>query len=835
MAHLHWDALRHLPEAATGVQIDDFKAKQNIDKEKCEVCKVSYALRQISRRPMMKAEQSFQCVHSDLIQMTPALNGDQWISHFYDEMTRFHFLTAHRRKSECVNVIISFTRQMKNLFGYSVKFFKSDHEQTLCNTIKDFEALEGIVHEYSVVGTPEQDGPTERAGSIARKLMIEARLPRDLWPWVSSAAANIANRTPTAALQWKTPYERITGRKPDLSGFRTVGCIAYTRQDQERSDKMAPRAYRGVLLGFVASNIWHIWNPKEQRAEEATDSSLEPPTEVLNLPRGEGIFLEENTDQTESAGITGLPENVPDSASNDEIGEKSDGGEVAEGQGVIPSGQTEHPAQPGPLPTPKPTPEPNAEFHDNLTSDQRRTDTIPGGFPERSDDPPRDESPSRILQDSLQIAASADRDPPLEQTTQRDDFEMREDHDSQHSSRSRGRRRIGPTDDGTREENILRTRRAPKPKRDPQYVSHMTVESFVEAPRIEKSFFIAMNLAERERYWHRSDLPPPNSYTEILQHPLKNEFLHAAHIEVGNLKAMDAFDLVEIDEARNSQILPLKWVFTYKLYEDGNFIKAKGRICVIGDLERDTVGNNFAATASARAFRAVMALVAAFDIDTDQKDMSYERWERKLWLCQDAYLSNVAVKSHLNDLTRWPDTALSSSLDLSPYDGQATEAKIMEYSMKIGSAQYPAMITRPDIAHAISRLSETLKNPSPDHIQAANRVIAYLYATRFLAIEYAADSNIKEVIVIGSDAAFADRPDRSSAGYLVKLYNGPIEWKSGKQRAVTTSTTEVEFLVLSEAAKATYWWSRVFNTMGFDPQHEMFVSCDNQQTVRLAN
>lgn len=32
------------------------------------------------------------------------------------------------------------------------------------------------------------------------------------------------------------------------------------------------------------------------------------------------------------------------------------------------------------------------------------------------------------------------------------------------------------------------------------------------------------------------------------------------------------------------------------------------------------VSNNYAATASAKTFRAVMAFVAAFDMDTDQKD-----------------------------------------------------------------------------------------------------------------------------------------------------------------------------------------------------------------------
>ena len=211
-----------------------------------------------------------------------------------------------------------------------------------------------------------------------------------------------------------------------------------------------------------------------------------------------------------------------------------------------------------------------------------------------------------------------------------------------------------------------------------------------------------------------------------------------------------------------------------------------------------------------------------------------DRPNKKLWLCQDSYIEHLAARFHQNGLTKWPETPLASSNDLSPNQCQATEAQIKEYQTKIGSIQYTAVLTRPDIAYAVSRLSEALKNPSPAHIQAANRVIAYLYATRFLAIEYSGNPTSKEVVMIASDAAFADRPDRrSTAGYLCKLYDGPIEWKSGKQRAVTTSTTEAEYLALSDAAKASYWWKRVFNTMGFDPQHQIMVYCDNQQTINM--
>lgn len=185
-------------------------------------------------------------------------------------------------------------------------------------------------------------------------------------------------------------------------------------------------------------------------------------------------------------------------------------------------------------------------------------------------------------------------------------------------------------------------------------------------------------------------------------------------------------------------------------------------------------------------------------------------------------------------MTNWPKTPLTTTIDISPNTNTATNTQIKEYQIKVRSIQYSAVLTRPDIAYSVSRLAEALTNLSSNYIEIANRVIAYLYNTRFLAIKYSGDSTDKEVVMVASDIAFADRADRSSsAGYICKLYDGPIEWRSGKQRAVTTSTTEAEFLALSDAAKAVYWWKRVFNTIQFDPQQELLVFCDNRQTIHL--
>lgn len=172
---------------------------------------------------------------------------------------------------------------------------------------------------------------------------------------------------------------------------------------------------------------------------------------------------------------------------------------------------------------------------------------------------------------------------------------------------------------------------------------------------------------------------------------------------------------------------------------------------------------------------------------------------------------------------------------LKPYAGQATKEQIHEYQEKVGSTQYATTITRPDAAKATSTLAQFLTNPGPEHLEAINRVISYLYHTRFLALTYRPRrSDDDEAVTFFSDASFADNPDRkSSEGYICTIFGGPVDWRAGKQRTVTTSTTEAELLAISEAARTMSMWKRLFKAIRFDPKHELAIRCDNQQTIRL--
>jgi hypothetical protein len=72
--------------------------------------------------------------------------------------------------------------------------------------------------------------------------------------------------------------------------------------------------------------------------------------------------------------------------------------------------------------------------------------------------------------------------------------------------------------------------------------------------------------------------------------------------------------------AAKTQILPLKWVFTYKFDEDGYLYKYKARLVVRGDLQNEW-GDTYAATLAARIFRLLIAIAAAFGLQAYQYDV----------------------------------------------------------------------------------------------------------------------------------------------------------------------------------------------------------------------
>ncbi|KAI0999023.1 hypothetical protein K3495_g9173 [Podosphaera aphanis] len=112
-------------------------------------------------------------------------------------------------------------------------------------------------------------------------------------------------------------------------------------------------------------------------------------------------------------------------------------------------------------------------------------------------------------------------------------------------------------------------------------------------------------------------------------------FIEAAELELKTLISKDTFAIIPSKDAnkleREHEIksLPLKWVFTYKQDKEARHVKYKARICVRGDLYRST-RYTFAATLAVRTFRALISMLAEFDLEIVSLDASIAFLNSKL-------------------------------------------------------------------------------------------------------------------------------------------------------------------------------------------------------------
>ena len=102
--------------------------------------------------------------------------------------------------------------------------------------------------------------------------------------------------------------------------------------------------------------------------------------------------------------------------------------------------------------------------------------------------------------------------------------------------------------------------------------------------RIYHSAFTAGTTLQLERLYSR-DLPPvPKTYKELSHYTYSDGFKQAARKEWQTLYDQDTFKQYAVAGILLF-ILPLMWVFTYKLNEDGYLLKYKVRLVVRGDLQ----------------------------------------------------------------------------------------------------------------------------------------------------------------------------------------------------------------------------------------------------------
>ena len=181
-----------------------------------------------------------------------------------------------------------------------------------------------------------------------------------------------------------------------------------------------------------------------------------------------------------------------------------------------------------------------------------------------------------------------------------------------------------------------------------------------------------------------------------------------------------------------------------------------------------------------------------------------------------------------------PGTSLSKQMG--PENaGEVDLMRNVPYLSAVGSLQYLATMTRPDIAYAVSYLARFNCNPGPKHWAAVKHLFRYLKGTLEYKLQYSGEPG-SAVFTTYTDAAHGDCIDsgRSTGGYVTMMAGGAIGWGSKLQSIVALSTTEAEFVSAVEAGKEITWMRNILGEFGYPVTQPSTLHIDNQSAISVS-
>ena len=217
----------------------------------------------------------------------------------------------------------------------------------------------------------------------------------------------------------------------------------------------------------------------------------------------------------------------------------------------------------------------------------------------------------------------------------------------------------------------------------------------------------------------------------------------------------------------------------------------------------------------------------------------FERYGTKAVLNQEAYCERVLRKFGMNNCASVPTPMVTNIDELfgaKPKDD--TERKRMKrlpYRSVVGSLMYLSCHTRPEISYSVGVLARQVSDPAMVHWTAAKRILRYLRGTTQKEIIIGDNNSEREgssVLRAFCDSDWVgDKSDRKSTGaYWVFLNNVIVTWRSWKQNCVAASSTEAEYISLSECVREVIYLQNILSELG-DDVGTVAISEDNQSCI----
>lgn len=576
LGHLNWGDVKRLESLVNGIALKG-SSEQN---DFCEPCVYGKQHRTPSRVPMQRATAKFERIHTDLggggktlnaetpgyvegFADTPSIGNNHYYIVFTDDYTRFRWWYPLKSKSEAFGKLLELLAMIKNQEGLTLKKLRSDNGGEFdSKAVKLFLQQQGIQWEPTVPYAPDQNGVSERSN---RTLIEKARtqlIGAGLPPKLWGEALNNAvylTNRSPSRSTDKTPYEEWYGNKPDLSHLRVFGCAAYALDPHAKS--------RGKMAPRSHKTNLVGYEAKNQYR--------------LYDPDKDSIIRLRDVVFNEAVGANKAPEEKGE-------GEKEDGGVDDDPLPVsLPSTIPMPPPTPPTLSLSTPSIEGPLPVPSAKTSGQPLTPEIRMTTPEAS---PTLQATGEETLEALEVAGQEAEEAPAN-----NDVQEVERLKSQPLDPTPARVVDTPTTTSTRKSNRLA---------DKQKIDYKGIE--------KRGFAKAVLL-----------LPPsePKTHRQAKESPESKQWDTAMDDEYISLLKNETWDLVNPPHDR--KVLQGRWVYKWKLGQDGKVIRHKARWVVKGYEQTEGIDyfETFASVVKSTTVRLLLAVAAEKDWEIEQMDV----------------------------------------------------------------------------------------------------------------------------------------------------------------------------------------------------------------------
>lgn len=850
--------------------VDGLSFPENFDtsKTKCVTCCEGKQMRLSFPHVGQRSTELLQIIHADICgkMETKSIGGAQYFILFIDDYSRMTFIYFLKYKHEAFNTFKNFKSMVENQQNKKIKVFRTDNAGDLCS--HEFESYlknEGIIHQKTNSYTPEQNGVCERANRTivekARCMIFDAQLQKKFWAEAANTAVYLKNRSPTTALNNITPYEAWHGKKPDLSNVRVFGSPVMVHIPKQKRLKWDKKSEEHILVGY-SENVkgYRIYNPRKDTISTSRDvvvmeqragrwnTDMHNAIWIQNEDRisvgatpecteGTRISVEATPGYTEGTRIS--VEATPECTEGyrDSVGETTVNESLLSDSGT--SVYTD--------------PESSDDSDDTVVpSSNDTTDVTIIEVPEK--DKRKQKVPQRYGISNLCVSSTPEVEPitfsEALQGPEAPQWKMAMEEEL-HSFECNEAWEVVNVPSGA---SIVQCKWVLNKKIDlnneVRYRARLVAKGFTQKRGIDytDTFSPVVKHSTLRMLFALSvqigmDITHLDVNTAFLNGYLKEDiymtipdgFIGECRGKVLKLKraiyGLKQSSLVWYEKVKN---LLCNIGFKNSKYEPCLFTKFNNDVKLIITLYVDDFlifSNNAQETDRLKA-----TLNSEFkikDLGSVRKYLgmriNVDRECNSITVDQQQYIEQLLSKFDMSE-SRPADTPIECKLNLEKSENCNSE---LPYQKLIGSLMYLAVLTRPDIAYSISYLSQFNNCYNEVHYNYAKRILKYLHKTKHYCLKYNKGNNEQLEGFVDSDWASCELDRKSFSGYCFIMSGSVISWQSRKQQTISLSSTEAEYVSLSEGSReAIYLRNLLYELTGKLCVIKLY--CDNQSALKLA-